>query len=105
MAKGSTRWALPQSVKKAANRQKAEMLLGPLVLRGLAKSQILTGGVGKKACYARLFDLLRNSPRSSIHIHFGGELLVLAALLTSGSLSKNKFFNRLKGSTRWALPL
>ena len=31
----------------------------------------------------------------SIHIHFGGVLLVLAAPLTSVSLSKNKFFDRL----------
>ena len=50
----------------------------------------------KKSCYARLFDLLRNSPLSSIHIHFGGELLVLPALVTSASLPKNEFFDRLR---------
>ena len=48
----------------------------------------------KKSCYARLFDLLRNSPLSSIHIHFGVELLVLAALLTSVSLSITEFFEK-----------
>ena len=48
--------------------------------------------VKKKSCYARLFDLLRNSPLSSIHIHFGVELLVLPALVTSASLPKNEFF-------------
>ena len=34
------------------------------------------------SCIEKCFDLLRNSPLSSIHIHFGDELLVLAALLT-----------------------
>ena len=46
----------------------------------------------KKACFARCFDLLRNSTLSSIHIHFGVELLVLTALLTPVSLSKKYFF-------------
>jgi len=50
------------------------------------------------ACSARRFDLLRNAPRSSIHIHFGVALLVLTASLTSVSLSKNKFFDRLKAT-------
>ena len=50
----------------------------------------------KKFCYARCFDLLRNSPLSSIHIHFGVELLALAALLTSVSLSKTEFFDKLR---------
>ena len=45
----------------------------------------------QKACFARYFDLLRNSPHSSILIHFGVELLVLTALLTSASLSKKSF--------------
>ena len=35
------------------------------------------------------FDFLRNSPHSSIYIHFGVELLVFGASLTSASLSKN----------------
>jgi len=43
------------------------------------------------ACSARRFDLLRNAPRSSIHIHFGVALLVLTASLTSASLSKISF--------------
>ena len=34
---------------------------------------------------------LPSLPLSSIHIHFGVELLVSAALLTSGSLSKTSF--------------
>ena len=42
------------------------------------------------------FDLLRNWPLSSINIHFGAQLLVLVALSTSASLSKNKFFDRLE---------
>ena len=51
---------------------------------------------GYTPCYARHFDLLRNSPLSSIRIHFGVELLVFGASLTSASLSKNDFFDRLK---------
>ena len=43
------------------------------------------------ACCARGFGLLRNSSLSSIHIHFGVVLLVLTALVTSVSLSKNSF--------------
>ena len=49
----------------------------------------------QKTCFARHFALLRNTPLSSIHIHFGVVLLVLVAPLTSASLSKNKFFDRL----------
>ena len=49
----------------------------------------------KKPCCARHFDLLRNAPLLSIYIHFGVALLVLTPLLTSVSLSKNKFFDRL----------
>ena len=48
-------------------------------------------GISKTACYARCFDLLRNSNHLSIHIHGVFELLVSAALVTSGSLSKNYF--------------
>ena len=51
--------------------------------------------VAGKACFARCFDLLCNSILSSIYIHFGVELLVLTALVTSGSLPKNEFFDRL----------
>ena len=50
----------------------------------------------KKLAVARCFDFLRNSPHSSIHIHFGVELLVFGAPLTSASLSKKYFFDRLK---------
>ena len=46
---------------------------------------------GKKACFARHFDLLRNSPLSSIYIHFGVELLVLPAFVTSADLSETSF--------------
>ena len=49
----------------------------------------------KKACYARCFDLLHNSTLSSIHIHFGVELLVFATPLTSAFCQKMKFFDRL----------
>ena len=45
----------------------------------------------KTPCVARHFGLLRNSPLSSIHIHFGDELLVFGASLTSASLSKKSF--------------
>ena len=63
----------------------------------LMKNLRFLTNVGKTACYARHLDLLRNSPLSSIHIHFGGELLVFGASLTSASLSKNYVFDRLKG--------
>ena len=46
-------------------------------------------------CFARCFDLLRNShPRVPLYTD-GVELLVLTALVTSGSGVKNKFFDRL----------
>ena len=45
-------------------------------------------------CKARRFALLRNSLLSSIHIHFGVELLVLTALVTSDSLSKRTLSER-----------
>ena len=51
----------------------------------------------EKPCCARCFDLLLGSPLSSIYIHFGVELLVFGVSLTSASLSKNKFFDRLTG--------
>ena len=48
-----------------------------------------------------VLTLLRNSPLSSIHIHFGVELLVFAASLTSVSLSKNLFLDRLTGNAEY----
>ena len=59
---------------------------------------IFDGCGGENPCYARHFNLLRNAPLSSIYIHFGVALLVLTPLLTSVSLSKNKFFDRLKNA-------
>ena len=50
---------------------------------------------GYKACYARHFDLLRK-PDSTVPMYADESgLLVFGAPLTSGSLSKNKFFDRL----------
>ena len=43
------------------------------------------------------FDLRHNSPHSCIHIHIGVELLAFGPLLTSVRLSKNKFFDSLRG--------
>ena len=54
----------------------------------------------QKACYARCFDLLHNSTLSSICIHFGVELLVFAAPLTSAVCQKTSFFDRL-GNLLW----
>ena len=51
------------------------------------------------ACYARCFALRHNSTLSSIHIHFGVELLVFAAPLTSAVCQKMKFFDRLRSIT------
>ena len=50
---------------------------------------------GKKACFARHFALLRNSP-STVSIYADEcELLVFDASLTSARVSKNRFFDRL----------
>ncbi len=49
----------------------------------------------KKACCARLFDLLCNSPSTVSTYADECELLVLTALVTSVSLPKNLFFDRL----------
>ena len=72
------------------------VFLPPVFKRGVEAGQADRGSFKQNACCARHFDLLGNSPLSSIHIRFGVELLVLPALLTSASLSKNKFFDRLK---------
>ena len=104
-----------QRVKEPANRQngehhnkassraksrdlRIERLLSSKILRRFLDSlrSLEMTPKGKLFLLRKHFDLLRNSPLSSIHIHFGGELLVLAAPLTSGSLSKNTFFDRLR---------
>ena len=54
-------------------------------------------GCGAKSLLRKAFDLLRNSP-STVSIYADEcELLVLGSPLTSVSLSKNEFFDRLKG--------
>ena len=50
---------------------------------------------GKKACFARHFALLRNSPSTVSTYADECELLVFDASLTSASLSKNRFFDSL----------
>ena len=85
-----------QSVKEPPNRQNADAILvwnSFLAPPHLCGGWLLTAAEGecKSACYARHFDLLRNSPLSSIHIRFGGELLVFGASLTSASLQKQVF--------------
>ena len=79
----------PQTVKMQLPFLLGTLFLPPAFMRGVAANG--SRGECKSACYARHFDLLRNSPLSSIHIHFGVELLVLAALVTSASLSKISF--------------
>ena len=50
----------------------------------------------QKACCARRFDLLRNSPSTVSTYADECELLALPAFKTSASLSKNLFFDRLR---------
>jgi len=57
---------------------------------------IFDGCGAKKACYARYFDLLRNSNLTVPMYADRFELLVLTASLASVSLSKNKFLDRLR---------
>ena len=56
-------------------------------------------------CYARRFALLRNSSLTVPMYADRLELLVFGASLTSDSLSKNYFFDRLKGPVRCAQAL
>ena len=79
----------PQTVKMQMPFLFETLFLPPAFMRGWRPTA--AGGEYKSACYARHFDLLRNSPLSSIHIHFGVELLVFGAPLTSASLSKTSF--------------
>ena len=50
----------------------------------------------EKACTASVFAFLRNLPTTVSIYADAGKLLVFGAPLTSGSLSKNEFFDRLK---------
>ena len=79
----------PQTVKMQIPFLFGTLFLPPAFMKGVAANG--SRGECKSACYARHFDLLRNSPLSSIHIHFGVELLVFGASLTSASLSKTSF--------------
>jgi len=49
----------------------------------------------EKACTASVFAFLRNLPATVSIYADAGKLLVFGAPLTSGSLSKNEFFDRL----------
>ena len=69
-----------------------------LILERIYRYSIVRVTKSVKCLLRKGFDLLRNSPLSSIHIHFGVELLVFGPFVTSGSLSKNKFFDRLHKS-------
>ena len=50
----------------------------------------------KKACTASVFAFLHNLPATVSIYADAGKLLVFGAPLTSGSLSKNEFFDRLR---------
>ena len=51
----------------------------------------------EKACTASVFAFLHNLPATVSIYADAGKLLVFGAPLTSGSLSKNEFFDRLRG--------
>ena len=86
----------PQRVKKASNRQNAVLPIGDFFYNlGTTVKHIIYPKGSKNSCCARHFDLLRKPPPTvSIYADRCG-LLVLKPPLTSVSLSKNKFFDRL----------
>ncbi len=83
------------SKKPSIVKTQVFMIGGSFYCRESCPQRSVTPKYTQNACGARCFDLLRNSTLSSIHIHFGIELLVLTALVTSVSLSKKGFFDRL----------
>ena len=89
-----------QRVKEPPNRQNAGHIcvsLAPALVRGwLSNREAGENKILQNACYARRFALLRNA-KLTVSIYADSfALLVFGAPLTSGSLSKNKFFDRLK---------
>ena len=79
----------PPTVKMQLD--KAYSSCPPLLRGGMFCKRQNRGEFKQSPCFARHFDLLRNSP-STVSIYADEcELLVLPALVTSASLSKNKF--------------
>ena len=85
-----------QSVKKAANRQNASFDSWRCAyFQRVKASKNCVYKESENPCCARHFDLLRK-PLSTVPMYADEiALLVLAAPLTSASLSKNLFFDRL----------
>ena len=86
-----------QSVKEPTNRQNATYNKSA---SSRAKRSEVEGSTHprrcKFPCCARHFDLLHNSDLTVPLYAYRSELFVLVAPLTSVSLSKNKFFDKLK---------
>ena len=85
---------LLQSVKEPPNRQNTVYICSapkPPLCKGRWLAEGKTEGLLKWSCYARRFDLLRNSP-STVSIYADEcELLAFDASLTFASLSKTRF--------------
>ena len=91
-----------QSVKKAANRQNGSFdCLGFFLVPQLLKTVGLYLLPHRKRLLRKHFDLLRK-PDSNVPMYADESgLLVFAAPLTSVSLSKNMFFDRLSSASRF----
>ena len=93
-----------QSVKKASNRQNANFDDWGLsaVEESYENPKRSNQGIVSFCC-AKPFDFLRK-PLPTVFVYADGRgLLALAAPLTSGSLSKKEFFDKLKSAPRNAV--
>ena len=97
--KGLTVWSSLFRVSKKPPTVKMQVLtVGDFVyFRRISNRKAYFSELVKSPCCARHFDLLRKPPSTVPMYADECGLLVLAAPLTSASLSKNKFFDRLGG--------
>ncbi len=82
--------------KKSPTVKTEIMMIGDFLIFSNKHNRVVFAFQIRKPLRRKGFDLLRNSPSTVSPYADECELLALAAPLTSASLSKNKFFDRLR---------